>query len=81
MTDEEVEKDFEELREEIDDLLYENRELALENTRLQDEVDSLWAMMDEVTEADIKNYSHLLKDIKSDVLARTLMITTKKADA
>jgi len=81
MTDEEVEKDFEELREEIDDLLYENRELALENTRLQDEVDSLWAMMDELTESDIKNYSHLLKDVKSDILTRTLMITTKKADA
>ena len=56
-------------------------ELKEKNKKLQDEVDSLWAMMDELTESDIKNYSHLLKDVKSDILTRTLMITTKKADA
>jgi regulator of replication initiation timing len=81
MTSEEYKKIIKELKEEVEDLLDENKEMMLENTKLQDEADSLWSMMDEMTEADIKNYSHLLKDVKSDILTRTLMITTKKADA
>jgi regulator of replication initiation timing len=81
MSSEEYKKSIRELNEEVEDLIDENKELMLENIRLQDEVDSLWAMMDEMTESDIKNYSHLLKDVKSDILARTLMITTKKAEA
>lgn len=81
MSSEEYKKSIRELNEEVEDLIDENKELMLENIRLQDEVDSLWAMMDEMTESDIKNYSHLLKDVKSDILTRTLMITTKKAEA
>tara|TARA_R110000824_G_scaffold160894_1_gene335861 strand:- start:120 stop:350 length:231 start_codon:yes stop_codon:yes gene_type:complete len=57
------------------------RQLEEENKKLTDEVDSLWAMMDEMTKSDIENWSHLLKDIEKDVLVRALMITKKKADA
>ncbi len=51
-----------------------------ENKRFQDEVDSLWAMMDEITKSDIEKHSHLLKDLESDALIRSLMITKKKVD-
>jgi flagellar motor switch protein FliG len=56
-------------------------QLKKENKKLTDEVESLWAMMDEVKKSDIKNWSHLLKDIEKDVLVRALMVTKKKADA
>ena len=51
-----------------------------ENARLKDEVDSLWAMMDEITKSDIENFSHILDEIKADVVTRALMVTKKKAD-
>ena len=51
-----------------------------ENAELKDEVDSLWAMMDEITKSDIENFSHLLDELKADVITRTLMITKKVAD-
>ena len=80
-------RDIDELQEEIDELLVEidrtRKELeALRkfNDELQDEVDSLWAMMDEITKSDIENYSHLLDELKADVVTRTLMITKKKAE-
>jgi predicted secreted Zn-dependent protease len=55
-------------------------EMKKENIKLQDEVDSLWAMMDEITKSDIEKHSHLLKDLESDALIRSLMITKKKVD-
>ena len=67
-------KELEELEEEL-------KMLKEENKKLTDEVESLWAMMDEMTKADIKNWSHLVKDLEKDVLVRSLMITKKKADA
>lgn len=51
-----------------------------ENKKLQEEVDSLWAMMDEITKSDIENHAHLLKDLESDAYIRSLMITKKKVD-
>ena len=51
-----------------------------ENKTLRDEVNSLWAMMDEITKSDIQNFSHLLDELKSDVVTRSLMVTKKKAD-
>jgi predicted nucleic acid-binding Zn-ribbon protein len=51
-----------------------------ENATLRDEVDSLWAMMDEITKSDIENFSHLVEDLKADVITKSLMITKKKAD-
>lgn len=55
--------------------------LKQENKQLKDEVDSLWAMMDEMTKSDIENWSSLMEDLKSDVIAKSLMITKKVADA
>tara|TARA_R100000008_G_scaffold58478_1_gene36308 strand:- start:659 stop:886 length:228 start_codon:yes stop_codon:yes gene_type:complete len=51
-----------------------------ENAKLQDEVDSLWAMMDEITKSDIENWSHIVEELKSDVVEKSLMITKKVAD-
>tara|TARA_B100001250_G_C19057810_1_gene468683 strand:- start:110 stop:325 length:216 start_codon:yes stop_codon:yes gene_type:complete len=54
--------------------------LEKENNKLKDELDSLWLMMDEMQKADIKNWTHLMEDLKKDVLAKSLMTTKKKAD-
>ena len=51
-----------------------------ENIKLQDEVDSLWAMMDEVAESDIQNWTHLVKGLQKDIEEKALMTTTKVAD-
>jgi uncharacterized protein YoxC len=69
------------LKKEIDFLTQENKTLITKNDGLQDEVDSLWAMMDEMQKSDIKNWSHLMHEFKADVIARSLMITNKVADA
>jgi hypothetical protein len=55
--------------------------LKKQNEKLQDEVDSLWAMMDEMTKSDIENWSHLMEELKADVISKSLMITKKVADA
>ena len=67
-------KELEELEEELERLKEENKKLT-------DEVESLWAMMDEMTKSDIENWKHLVKDLEKDVIARALMVTKKKADA
>ncbi len=69
------------LKEEIDLLVEENKDLIMKNKNLQDEVNSLWAMMDEMTKSDIENWSHLLKELKADVITRSLMVTKKVAKA
>jgi len=69
-----------ELEEEIKKLDKLIEKAKKENAELKDEVDSLWAMMDEITKSDIENFSHLLEEFKSDVITKTLMITKKKAD-
>ncbi len=56
-------------------------ELKEKNKKLQDEVDSLWAMMDEITKSDIENFSHILEDLERDVIVKSLMVTKKKAQA
>jgi chromosome segregation ATPase len=55
--------------------------LKKKNADLQDEVDSLWAMMDEMTQADIENWKHIWDDIQTDVAVRALMVSKKKVDA
>ena len=71
---------FDELQDEIDELIEENKQLILKNEELQDEVDSLWLMMDEITKSDIENFSHILDEIKADVITRALMVSKKKVD-
>jgi regulator of replication initiation timing len=71
---------IEDLKDEIYELADENKDLVIKNEKLQDEVDSLWAMMDEITKSDIENFSHILDDIKADVITRALMVSKKKVD-
>ena len=69
----ELEKEIQNLEELID-------RAKKENAKLKDEVDSLWAMMDEITKSDIENFSHILEELKSDVITKALMVTKKVAD-
>jgi len=69
------------LKEEIDLLVEENKDLIIKNENLQDEIDSLWAMMDEITKSDIENFSHILDELRADVVTRSLMVTKKVAKA
>ena len=64
----------------IESLKEEIYVLAEKNANLQDEVDSLWAMMDEITKSDIQNFSHILDEIKADVITRALMVSKKVVD-
>ena len=68
------------LKEQIKDTKKKLELLREENIKLKDELESLWSMMDELNESDIKNWSHIMDDIKKDLEVRTLMTTTKKAD-
>ena len=68
------------LQKEVVGLIAENKQLSVKNEALQDEVDSLWAMMDEITKSDIQNFSHILDEIKADVITRALMVSKKKVD-
>ncbi len=73
-------KELEELEEQIEKAEEALKKVRKENISLQDEVNSLWAMMDEMTKSDIENWSHIMDEVKSDVIAKTLMVTKKKAD-
>ena len=55
-------------------------QLREENKKLKDELDSLWLMMDEMKKSDIKNWSHLMKDLSQSAITKSLMVTNKKAD-
>ena len=56
-------------------------ELKEKNIALGDEIDSLWGVLDEMKETDVKNWTHLLKKIRVDALASSLMMSKNKADA
>ena len=53
---EELFKVVEDLQNEILSLIEENKKLITINEDLQDEVDSLWMMMDEITKSDLENF-------------------------
>jgi cell division septum initiation protein DivIVA len=67
------------LEDEVKKLVSTNRDLVEKNLSLQDEVDSLWLMMDEMTKSDIENWSSIIESIEEDVALRALMVTKKKA--
>jgi cell division septum initiation protein DivIVA len=71
---------IDQLEEEIKKLVKINRDLVEENINLQDEVSSLWMMMDEMTKTDMENWSGIMEELKVDVATRALMVTKKKAD-
>ena len=73
-------KESDELEKQIKKAAEALKKAKKENATLRDEVDSLWAMMDEITKSDIENFSHLVEDLKADVITKSLMITKKKAD-
>jgi predicted nucleic acid-binding Zn-ribbon protein len=73
-------KELDELEKQIEIAEEALKKVRDENEKLQDEVDSLWAMMDEITKSDIENWSHLVEELKSDVVEKSLMITKKVAD-
>ena len=73
-------KKIDELEKEIELLEGLIEKAKKENAQLKDEVDSLWAMMDEITKSDIENFSHILDELRADVITKTLMVTKKKAD-
>ncbi len=73
-------KELEELEKQIALAEEALKKVRKENSKLQDEVDSLWAMMDEIAESDIENWTHLVKDVQKDLEEKVLMTTTKVAD-
>ena len=77
----EFEKELDKMRNELKKAENKNNELNKANDKLQDEVDSLWVMMDEMTKSDIENWTHLLDQLEADTAERALMVTKKKADA
>ena len=73
-------KAADELEKEIENLERLIEKAREENKQLKDEVDSLWFMVDEIAKSDVENFSHLIKELKDDVIARALMTTKKKVD-
>jgi len=73
-------KKINELEKEIEKLEKLIEKAKKENAELKDEVDSLWGMMDEITKSDIENFSHILEELKADVITKALMVTKKVAD-
>ena len=68
------------LKEKFQDTKEKIKILEKENNKLKDELDSLWLMMDELHKADIRNWTHLMKQLKNDVLTKSLMVTRNKAE-
>ena len=75
-----MDKSLEELEKLMNKTEKELKKVIKENVKLKDEVGSLWDLLDEMNESDIKNWTHLLDKIESDTILKNLMTTTKKAD-
>ncbi len=75
-----MDKSLEELEKLMNKTEKELKKVIKENVKLKDEVDSLWDLLDEMNESDVKNWTHLLDKIESDAILKNLMTTTKKAD-
>tara|TARA_B100000287_G_scaffold358917_1_gene350770 strand:+ start:268 stop:516 length:249 start_codon:yes stop_codon:yes gene_type:complete len=76
-----LQKEIAKLREQIKKTKVEKKKLDQANEKLQDEVDSLWAMMDEMTKSDIQNWSSILEKLEKDTVIKALMVTKNKAEA
>jgi len=69
-----------ELKEQIKEA-EENLKIVQENNaKLEDELGSLWSMMDELKQSDIKNWGHLVKQLQNELITKSLMTTSKKAE-
>ena len=81
MKNKNLQEEINKLRQEIKKAEDERDKFEKSNKNLQDEVDSLWSMMDEMTKSDIENWSHLLDQLKVDTITKALMISKNKAEA
>ena len=80
-TKEEFQKEISDLKEQIKKTKAERKKINKLNKKLQDEVDSLWAMMDEMTKSDIENWSHIMEQLQKDTVVKALMVSKNKAEA
>jgi len=55
------------------ELIKEVKELREQNKSLKDEKESLWMMLDELSESDIENWSHLLDQLEAKAVKKTLV--------
>ena len=76
-----LQKEIAKLREQIKKTKVEKKKLDQANEKLQDEVDSLWSMMDEMTKSDIQNWFSILEKLEKDTVIKALMVTKNKAEA
>tara|TARA_R100000005_G_C5001317_1_gene208471 strand:- start:3601 stop:3879 length:279 start_codon:yes stop_codon:yes gene_type:complete len=68
------------LQKELELLIEENTRLLDRNLQMQDEIDSLWAMMDAMTNAEKEAWLGVLDDLDTDTAVKAMMVTKKKAD-
>tara|TARA_B100000029_G_scaffold364541_1_gene357740 strand:+ start:169 stop:417 length:249 start_codon:yes stop_codon:yes gene_type:complete len=80
-TNKDFQKEISLLREHIKKAKAEKKKLNDINKKLQDEVDSLWAMMDEMTKSDIENWTHILEELQKETVVKALMVSKTKAEA
>tara|TARA_R110000824_G_scaffold248156_3_gene437254 strand:- start:2221 stop:2469 length:249 start_codon:yes stop_codon:yes gene_type:complete len=80
-SNEDLKKEIEQLRKMVSKTKQKKQQLDQANAKLQDEVDSLWAMMDEMTASDIKNWSHIIDKLEKDTIVKALMVSKEKAEA
>ena len=74
-----VKKKLEDLNK--NELIKEVKELREQNKSLKDEKESLWMMLDEISESDIENWAYLLDQLEAKVGESTLIrgLPTDKA--
>ena len=68
------------LQKELELLIEENTRLLDKNLQMQDEIDSLWTMMDAMTNAEKEAWLEVLDDLDTDTAVKAMMVTKKKAD-
>jgi len=49
------------------------KELQEQNRSLKDEKESLWMMLDEISESDIENWTYLLDQLEEKAVKKTLI--------
>ena len=66
-----VKKKLEDLNK--NELIKEVKQLREQNETLKDEKESLWMMLDEISESDIENWAYLLDQLEAKVGESTLI--------
>jgi predicted nuclease with TOPRIM domain len=76
-----LQEEINKLRKQIKKAEKERDRFEESNKNLQDEVDSLWTMLDEINKTDIQNWTHILDKLKTDTAAKALMMSKDKVEA